>query len=115
LETRARFRLISHWKRLALAGLWEPWQAPDGGEIDSCTILTRDAIPSMREIHDRMPVILFPEQYDAWLYPQMRDGMAALAPLKPTPDGAVYATAVSRYLGNSRHEGLACIASPESA
>lgn len=98
----------------AFAGLWEHWQAPDGGELDSCTLLTRDAIPSMQFIHDRMPVILFPDQYDAWLDPKQQDGHAALELLRAPEDRELYATAVNSYVGNSRHEGPRCIAPPDS-
>jgi putative SOS response-associated peptidase YedK len=60
-----------------------------------------------------MPVILFPEQYDAWLDPNLRAGSGALHILTVPEDGTFYATAVSAYINNSRHEGPECIASPE--
>jgi putative SOS response-associated peptidase YedK len=52
----------------AFAGLWEIWNSPDG-ELRTCTILTTDANPFMQAIHNRMPVIMRPEDYDAWLQP----------------------------------------------
>jgi putative SOS response-associated peptidase YedK len=52
---------------LALAGLWEHWQDANGNEIDSCTILVRDADAQIRPIHDRMPVIVAPTSFDLWL------------------------------------------------
>ncbi len=53
-----------------LAGLWETWHAPDGGEIDSCTIITTTPNELMAPIHNRMPVIIDPADYDAWLQPE---------------------------------------------
>ncbi|MDX2140047.1 MAG: SOS response-associated peptidase [Chloroflexota bacterium] len=52
----------------AFAGLWEIWNSPDG-ELRTCTILTTDANPFMQTIHNRMPVIMRLEDYDAWLQP----------------------------------------------
>jgi putative SOS response-associated peptidase YedK len=51
----------------ALAGLWDRWQAPDGEEIRSCTIVTTEANEFMQPLHDRMPVCLETRQLDAWL------------------------------------------------
>ncbi|AFZ30667.1 protein of unknown function DUF159 [Gloeocapsa sp. PCC 7428] len=51
------------------AGLWEHWQSSDGEEINTCTILTTEANELMRPIHDRMPVILNPQDYALWLNP----------------------------------------------
>jgi len=51
------------------AGLWDRWKAEDGHTIESCTILTTDANESLRALHDRMPVIVAPEQFDMWMDP----------------------------------------------
>ncbi|MFH1115571.1 MAG: SOS response-associated peptidase, partial [Pseudomonadota bacterium] len=53
----------------AMAGLWEHWEDVKGNVIESCTILTTGANDALRELHDRMPVILRPRDYDAWLGP----------------------------------------------
>jgi len=52
---------------LAFAGLWDCANLPEG-DIWSFAILTRDAGPDMAAIHDREPVVLHPEQWDAWLH-----------------------------------------------
>lgn len=54
---------------LAIAGLWSVWLAPDGADVLSCALLTREAEGSIATIHHRMPVVLTPNQYDAWLSP----------------------------------------------
>jgi len=52
----------------AFAGLWERWVAKDGSEvIESCAIITRGAQAPIRHLHDRMPVLLQPEDYSAWI------------------------------------------------
>ncbi len=51
----------------AFAGLWEDWLAPDGSEVESCTIVTTEAARPIAEIHHRMPVILDPPAFGDWL------------------------------------------------
>jgi putative SOS response-associated peptidase YedK len=51
----------------AFAGLWEHWTGADGSEIESCTIVTTDAAAGIAKIHARMPVILDPSDFSAWL------------------------------------------------
>ncbi|MGH7423635.1 MAG: SOS response-associated peptidase family protein [Candidatus Methylomirabilales bacterium] len=52
----------------AFAGLWEHWERGEE-RIDSCSIIVTDATEALRDIHDRMPVILSPEHYDTWMDP----------------------------------------------
>jgi len=58
---------LKNGQPFALAGLWETWTSPDGELVESFTILTMDASDVLRPIHDRMPVIIAPENYDRWL------------------------------------------------
>jgi putative SOS response-associated peptidase YedK len=51
----------------AFAGLWERWRPEEGEPVESCTIITTDANELMGPIHNRMPVILAPEDYATWL------------------------------------------------
>lgn len=51
----------------AFAGLWDEWHSSDGSLIRSCTIITTAPNKLMAAIHDRMPVILQPKDYDDWL------------------------------------------------
>jgi putative SOS response-associated peptidase YedK len=50
----------------AFAGLWERWHGEEG-DVQSCSIVTTAANELMRPLHDRMPVILDPKDYAAWL------------------------------------------------
>jgi putative SOS response-associated peptidase YedK len=53
----------------AFAGIWERWKSPAGQTLETCSILTTSANDLVREVHDRMPVILSPDAYDLWLDP----------------------------------------------
>jgi putative SOS response-associated peptidase YedK len=67
------FLYLPDKKPFAFAGLWEAWKPKDAGDDQSiyysCTIITRDASTSIKDIHHRMPVILQPPAYDRWLDP----------------------------------------------
>jgi putative SOS response-associated peptidase YedK len=58
---------------LHLPGLWDRWRDPAGAVIESCSILTTTPNSLLADIHDRMPVILRPENYDLWLDPGFKD------------------------------------------
>ena len=49
------------------AGLWETWKSQEGDIIESCTIITTAPNDLVKGIHDRMPVIIHPDQYETWL------------------------------------------------
>jgi putative SOS response-associated peptidase YedK len=69
----------------ALGGLWEYWRPdPSSQGLASCTILTTEPNELLRPIHDRMPVLVPPEQYDAWLDPGTAES-AIDALLRPFP------------------------------
>lgn len=64
----------------ALAGLWEWWRekaAPDDVGVETFTIVTRAANAQIAPVHDRMPVVVLPDAYDAWLDPR-HDAAAVL-------------------------------------
>jgi putative SOS response-associated peptidase YedK len=62
------------------AGLYERWLSEEGEVLDSCTIVTTEANSLMRSLHDRMPVIVAPENYALWLDPAHPVGEDLLAP-----------------------------------
>lgn len=51
----------------SFAGIWESWKAPDGNNMETCSILTTAANSLMATIHDRMPVILHQGEFQLWL------------------------------------------------
>lgn len=88
----------------ALAGLWETWTPPDGGEpITSCTVLTTDANDVVAPVHHRMPVIIPPDHYDTWLDPE-EEPEALKALLSPYPPSAMEGYAVSTEVNSARND-----------
>ncbi len=106
------FRL-SDGQPFGFAGLWEKWQPlqgkPDDEEIISCTILTTAANELVQPIHDRMPVIVSPQDYDLWLNPQMPTPERLQQLLCPYPDQAMTGYPVSSLVNNSRQNSSECI------
>lgn len=92
---------------MAFAGLWESWTKGEE-PIESCTIITTDANEAIGAIHDRMPVILPPEEYDRWLDPQS-DAQELGGLLAPYPLDDLAARPVSRTVNNPRNDSAACI------
>jgi putative SOS response-associated peptidase YedK len=80
---------------LAFAGLWETWIGPNGEELESAAIVTTNANRTLAAIHDRMPVIIAPEQFDLWLDNSNEDTTAATALIQPAPDDLLEAYPVS--------------------
>lgn len=66
----------------AFAGVWDHWQK-EGQIIESCAIIVTAANAVMNAIHDRMPVILAPDNYSAWLDPEQKDPQPLLTLLQP--------------------------------
>jgi putative SOS response-associated peptidase YedK len=66
-----------------IAGLWERWSGP-AGALETCALLTTAANPRVAELHDRMPAILAPADYAAWLDPA-REVTALAELLAPVP------------------------------
>ncbi len=75
-----------HRGPMPLAGLWETYSSPDGGEIDTAAIVTTDANGTLSGVHDRMPVILSPEGIRRWLDARAVNGEEALSLVRPCPE-----------------------------
>jgi len=91
-----------------LAGLWEHWER-DGSVIESCTILTTEPNDLLAPIHNRMPVILHPEDYDEWLDRNSQKADPLLHLMRAFPAELMAHTPVSTYVNNARNEGPECI------
>jgi putative SOS response-associated peptidase YedK len=89
----------------AVAGLWERWKNPqDGGILRSFTIVTGQPNGLGAPIHHRMPVILPPSAWPAWLSEADADRAALLALLRPCPDEAMRVYPVGPRVGNVRND-----------
>lgn len=96
-------------KPFAFAGLWERWDSTDGSTIFSCTILTTEPNELMREIHNRMPVILASEAYPLWLDPGEPEANLLKPLLKPYPADEMKAFEVSRLVNKPQNDQPAVI------
>ena len=96
---------------LAMAGLYEIWRDPDKDEDDptrfrwTCTVLTTTAEDSLGQIHDRMPLMLTPDRYTAWLDPRQNIKDDLLALLEPAAPGRLEAYPVSTMVSNVKNNG----------
>lgn len=93
---------------MAMAGLWDHWQGEDGRVIESCSIITTQANELMRDIHDRMPVILDKGDLAAWLEPSL-ELTRVLAMLTPCPDAWLDAYPVSSRVNSVKNNDPGCI------
>ncbi len=87
---------------IAIASLWSRFDRPDAHSILSCALVTKDAAPSVADIHHRMPVILKPEQFDAWLNPATSANDIQEIIANPREDFEHYA--VSAAVNNARND-----------
>lgn len=90
----------------AFAGLWERW-ARDDEVVESCTILTTAANDLVRPVHERMPVIVAPADFDAWLDSKSPRGREVL---RPYPAEAMTALPVGTRVNNARFDDAGCVA-----
>ena len=89
---------------MGLAAIYENWLGADGSEIETMAILTTAANGTVGRLHDRMPVIIGPDDFDVWL--DCRPGTATHIQhlLRPAPDDLLDIVEVSRKLNNSSNE-----------
>lgn len=91
---------------MAMAALWETWMGPNGEEMDTACILTTEANGLMAPIHDRMPVILEPEDFDTWLSPDEEDTEQAAALMVPAADDVLEAYEISTAINKVANDNL---------
>jgi putative SOS response-associated peptidase YedK len=99
---------VNDGELFAFAGLWERWKNPRGEWIKTCAILTTTANSVASPIHDRMPVILNPGDYDLWLDPGMTDSAAASELLKPFDARQMRRYPVSNRVNNVKNDDEEC-------
>lgn len=86
----------------AFAGLWERWKPKEGQALETFTILTTDPNEVAKKIHDRMPVILDPRDYNRWMDPGDPD-RPPIDLLRPYPAEKMRAWPVDNRVGNVRN------------
>lgn len=93
---------------MAFAGLWSTWRDPTDPEAEplrTFAIVTTASNATLAPIHDRMPVILPPEAWAAWLDPEPPAPGELLALLRPAPDDLLVRFPVSKRVNSTRNEG----------
>ncbi len=93
----------------AFAGLWEHWESAEGEAIDSCALLTTQPNELVGEVHDRMPVILRPSDFDLWLDPSMNKPEKLEPLLRAYPANKMTTFAVSTRVNSPTRDDPACI------
>lgn len=93
----------------AAAAIWETWGSPDGSELQSVSVLTTEPNEFMKPLHNRMPVILEPADYNEWMFtdPTKVDRLTHL--FRPIPSEKMTAYPVTSYVSHASNEGIECI------
>ncbi|NNG12141.1 MAG: SOS response-associated peptidase [Halobacteria archaeon] len=92
----------------AFAGLWEHWEGKDE-VVESCNIIVTEANASVRPVHDRMPVIIDPSDYELWLDLKIQQADALNPLLRPYPAGEMIAYPVSKGVNSPANNDAHCI------
>lgn len=95
----------------AFAGLWSSWKNPanPARPLETFTILTTDANGTLRELHDRMPVILERADFGLWLDPAVGEADRLQSLLVPAADDLLETFPVSRSVNSPAHDAADCI------
>lgn len=104
---------VNEGELFTFAGLWERWKDPSGNPVETCSILTTTPNAVAATIHDRMPVILDPDDYDLWLDPGMRDAGVASELLKPCDARRMRCFPVSARINHVANDDAECSAPME--
>jgi putative SOS response-associated peptidase YedK len=96
-------------KPFAFAGLWEFWKGEDEVVIESCTLLTTTPNELIRPLHNRMPVILHPQDYELWLDPEMQEVERLQPLLHSYPSNEMNVYPISRFVNRPQNDDPRCI------
>ena len=89
----------------SMAGLWEVWEGPDGGRLETCTVLTCAANTRLRALHERMPVIIPAVDRAVWLDPRVEGFTALRAMCRPDDSARWSYYPVSTRVNRVKNEG----------
>lgn len=90
---------------LALAGLWETWKDAEGELWRTATIVTTEASADLAAIHDRMPLVLEPQDWEEWLAPEEKDPDDLAHLLAPAPAGTLVRHRVPDLVNRPTEDG----------
>ena len=98
------FRFTVGTEPMGVAGLWDAWKSPEGIWLQSFTIITTDPNTVAETVHDRMPAILQPKDYDEWLNREEVE-RPPVHLLKPFPTNTMQIHSAHSKVGNVRNQG----------
>jgi putative SOS response-associated peptidase YedK len=93
----------------SMAGLYDTWESPDGTKVSTCTIITTAPNPLVSQFHDRMPVILRPEDEALWLDRSIRDSRQLEPLLRAYPEAEMRVYPVGRAVNSAKTDTPECI------
>jgi putative SOS response-associated peptidase YedK len=99
---------VNDGELFAFAGLWDRWKDPSCNWVKTCSILTTTPNAVTSPVHDRMPVILDPDDYDVWLDPGMKDVAAASDLLKPYDAGLMRCYPITTRINSAANDDAEC-------
>lgn len=109
-KTKTPMRIqLKNSRLFAMAGLWENWRSQEGTSIYSCSVITTTANSLVTDIHDRMPVILKPEDEKIWLDQKITDRNILHPLLKPLDPDLMEAYEVSSLVNSPKNNSIELI------
>ncbi|MBE7559646.1 SOS response-associated peptidase [bacterium] len=105
--------IVRDGELFAMAGLWEAWKPPEGDLLHSFTIITTRANECVAPCHERMPVILDPEEEARWVDAEYHDREALSRLLAPYPADAMRGYPVSTLVNSPANDVPECIVEVE--
>jgi putative SOS response-associated peptidase YedK len=100
---------------MALAGLWENWRSPTGEWMRTFAIITTKPNELCAQLHNRMPVVLKPKAWPAWLGEEPAEASALKALLTPFPSDEMISWPVSVRIGNVKNNDAGLVEPIEAA
>jgi len=92
----------------ALAGLWDRWE--DKSQVlESCSIIVMPANDVMKPLHERMPAIIDPANYDQWLDSRITEKAEIMQILDPTLSSHLMFYPISPWVNSPKHDDERCI------
>jgi len=106
-EGKVKKPLYVHMKDgspMVFAGLWESWKSPEKDVVESCTILTTTSNSLIAPLHERMPVILHPQEYNLWLDRETLDPEKLMQLYQPYPADLIEMWPVSQLVNSPKND-----------
>ncbi|HEX2192591.1 MAG TPA: SOS response-associated peptidase [Acidimicrobiales bacterium] len=98
---------------MAIAAVWDRWTGDGSDPHVSCALITTPANDEVSPLHDRMPAIVPPDDWEEWLDPANRDVERLRGLLRPAPPGRLSSRPVSRLVNRVGNEGPELLSDPE--